>query len=581
MTKKTAPARRNLLIATLLVLGAGAGLWWFLAARTAVPEEATRVADRLPADIPLLVWTADLETLLGVATDAGLDGEALASTGPMKEVVEALGQNPLTLSGLQGLGIDTRGPLALFLGPVGAPDLLVGLYVPLKETSGVTLAATVIGKLDLSGHIHVDPVEIAGRPVGWITRQRGRAAGARTGAIVDVEDGALLVFPADFKTRHAARIGAAIEAWVTDLAGAPKETLAGVEAFRPALAGFRGGLVGAFFNPTDGTRKLLVGDDSVELSFWILASTLGAGLHLEDDGPALRLRLRTVLSTAEAAPGKARDLSVLDRVPGQPIAGLHVAVDLETALAELERSLPEEAYENHALVRALRAADRALALEEGKTALDVITGEAGFFLGPTEPDLASLMRASIGFIGLEDRAPVEAHLRPLLTGMGLLTGTESLGGATLFVIRDSPDGKAGVLLEDDRLWFSGDVACLREIAAGETGDLTGGARNGTIAKGMRKDTALAFFVDLIAVSALIADDSPAQELLGALDYLTVSAGNDGAAVESEVTLYAKGDSFRTAVLPKIAAALRRNGFGARAREVEERARPVDDRPATH
>ncbi len=576
---KTRHRNRTLILVAVAIAAVGAGIWWFLATRNAVPEEAVRVADQLPPDVPLLIWTADLETLLGVAKDAGFDAEALAARAPWKEVVEALDGNPLTAGGLRGLGLDLRGPLALFLGPVDAPDLLMGLHVPLKETRGVTLAATLVDKLDLTGHIGVEATEVSGRPVAWITRLGGGAPGARTGAIIDVERGALLIFPVDFEARHADRIGAAVEAWATHLAGPRVETLTDVAAFRPALAGYRGGLLGGFFNATDGTRELLVGDEGLELSLWILASTLGAGLHLEEDGAALRLRLRAILTRAEAAPGATRDLGVLARIPGRPIAGLHLAVDLEKARAELERSLPKETYERHALVRTIRASGRALALEEGKTVLDVVTGEVGFFLGPTEADLASLMRASIGFIGLKDRVPVEAHLRPLLTGMGLLAGTEVLDGATLFIIRDHPDSEAGVLVEDDRLWFGGDVAVLRRVATGETGDLTGGTRNGETATVMRGDGALAIFVDLVAVTGLLSDDNPARDLLGALDYLTVTAGNDGAAVESAVTLHARGDSFRTAVLPKLVAAAQRSGVGARTRKVEERTRPVDDGPA--
>jgi len=576
-TEKAAASRRNLIILAATVLVVAAGAWWYLTGRKAVPEEAIRVADRLPATTPLLVWTADIETLLGVAKDAGLDGEAMATSAHLEEMVEALGHNPLTAAGLGGLGIDVRGPLALFMGPVDAPDLLVGLYVPLEETSGVNLATTLVEKLDLDERIEIEAVEVAKRPVAWITRKGGGKPAAPRAAIVDVDDGAILVFPFDHKRRHADRIGAGIEAWVEVLAGGPKETLARVQAFRPALAGYQGGLLGAFFNVTDATREVFLGDESVELSFWILASTLGAGFHLEDDGPALRLHLRSVLASADVAPGKARDLAVLDRIPGRPIAGLHLAVDLEKALAELERSLPAEAYENHALVRALRASGHALGLEDGETALDVVTGELGFFLGPTAADLPALPKASIGFIGIRSRAPVEASVETLLRGTGLLAGAETVDGATLFRV-DAPGGEAGVLVEDDRLWFAGSLEVLRNLATGATGELTGGARNKTIAAGMREDNALAIFIDLQAVAdSLPGDTHPARPVLLALDYLTVTAGNDGAAVESEVALYAKGGSFRTTVLPQLAAALTRGGFGVR--KVEERKHRAVEIPA--
>ena len=206
-TEKAGITRRNLIILAIAALVVAGGVWWYLAGSRTVPEEATRVADRLPASTPLLVWTADLETLLGVAKDAGLDGEAMASAPPLKEIVEALGHNPLTASGLGGLGIDIHGPLALFLGPVDTQDLLIGLYIPLKETSGVTLAMALVEKLGLTEHVGLEAVKVADRPVAWITREKGSAAGARTGAVVDVDDGAILVFPFDFQRRHADRIG--------------------------------------------------------------------------------------------------------------------------------------------------------------------------------------------------------------------------------------------------------------------------------------------------------------------------------------------------------------------------------------
>ena len=70
--EKTGRPHRALIIAAVAVLAAAAGTWWYLAGRCVVPEAAVRVAERLPAGTPLLVWTADLETLLSAARDAGL-----------------------------------------------------------------------------------------------------------------------------------------------------------------------------------------------------------------------------------------------------------------------------------------------------------------------------------------------------------------------------------------------------------------------------------------------------------------------------------------------------------------------------
>ncbi len=552
-TKKTVPSRRNLIIAAITILVLVAGVWWFMSGPGGVPEEATRVADRLPAETSLLVWTTDLGTLLSVAMDAGFDGETLAKDGgPLSGLVETLGHNPMTTDGLAALGVDVSGPLAFFLGPMGAPDLLLGLYIPLNDAEGVALAQDLAKKLGVADKIDLEKVEVAGRSVAWVKRKEGRAAGALVAAIVDIEGGALLVFPFDFKSRHAERIGAAIQAWATVLAEGPKETLADVDAFRPALAGYSGGLLGAFFNPSDGAREINLEEDGIQMVFWILASAKGAGFSLADDGPALRLQLRTVFTSADVAPGMDRDTAVLDQIPGRPIAGLHLAIDLEKAIAELERSLPKEAFKSHSLVSAIEASGPVLGLGDSKTAVDLVNGEFGFFLSETEASLPSLMKAAIGFIGIRDREAAESTLERLLDGTGMLAGKDTVEGATLFTL-EGPFGEAGVLVTDQRIWFGGSTDSLRGVARGEDGELTGGERNKEIAGVMREDSAVAVFVDLEKVVALLPDsgDSPAREILADLDYLTLSARHDGATVESEAVLFVKGESFRKTMLPKL------------------------------
>lgn len=571
-TEKSGSSSKNLVVAAIALLIAAAGAWWFLAGPQGVPEEATLVAAQVPADTPLLVWTADLDTLLSLAKDAGFDGEALAKDGgPLRGLVETIGHNPVTAEGLRGLGIDTMGPLALFLGPADAPDLLLGLYIPMTDVSGIALAQDLAEKLGIGERINFEGAEVAGNAVAWVTRKKGSSAGALVAAIIDINDAALLVFPFDFKHRHAERIGDAIRAWATALAEGPKESLADIDAFRPALAGYDDALLGGFFHPSDGAREIKLQEDGIQMAFWILASAQGAGFRLADDGPALRLQLRTVLSSADVAPGRTRDRDVLDRIPGHPIAGLHLALDFEKALAELERSLPKKAYEGHSLVRAIRASGPALGLEDGETFIDLLNGELAIFVGEADANLPDLMKATIGFVGVQNRGATEDILKGLIESAGMTSARETVEDATLFVL-ETPIGEAGVLVEDDRIWFGGSAAALRRVARGEEGELTEGDRNKTIAAVMREDSALAIFVDLEKVVELLPDtgDGPVREILAELDYLTMSAGNDRAAVESELSLYAKGDSFRTAVLPKVAVALKSSGFGGRSRKVEER-----------
>ena len=110
---------------------------------------------------------------------------------------------------------------------------------------------------------------------------------------------------------------------------------------------------------------------------------------------------------------------------------------------------------------------------------------------------------------------------------------------------------------------------MREVSArgaarSAKGGLTAGPRNDTVAAVMRGDGALALYVDLQAVAALLPGAAgPAGGILADLDYLTVSAGNRGAAVESEAALFVRGGSFRETLLPKLFAAMASAGFGSR------------------
>lgn len=184
-----------ILLVVVLGLAVAAGVWWF-SGREEVPEGAARVGERLPADTPLLFFSADIETLLSVMKDAGLDAETLAQReAGFGRTVELLGHNPLTRAGLEGLGVDLTGSLAWFLGPPDLPSTILGLFVPLEPgVSAVAFTGEIFRKSVVVRTLRFEEGEAGGARVGWILDTED-SSGVAVAAILDSDGGAFILGP--------------------------------------------------------------------------------------------------------------------------------------------------------------------------------------------------------------------------------------------------------------------------------------------------------------------------------------------------------------------------------------------------
>ncbi len=573
-TNARAGSRQIAVIAAIVVL-AGAAVIFYLASRpSGPPAAATSLASLLPADTPLLAWTTDLGSLIELGRDAGLDGTVLAANhAGFGEAVKKLGANPLTVEGLATLGIDTSGAVGLALTPAQSAGVIFALYVPMISGPSLPTRLTeIFDKLEVSQRVTIEEASPNGRPVSWLFPVREGQKGPGIAAFLEVDGGTLVLFPANDRRSDAGEVEKDIAAYV-DLLGRGGETLDSAPAYDDALGSTDGALLAAFFNPGVATRSLELGDDSVQALFWIMASVKGAGFSLVEEGPALRLKSLTLLESAEVASGAPRDLSVLDLIPGHPVAGLHVAIDLTKALAELERTLPEEVYRTHPIVSALTARDSFLGVSEEIRILDLVNGEVGLFLGHLGDTPEATLNSLVGFMGAGNELTRAVVLRLIDTFLGARVVDErDVGGTTIFVL-DSLAGSPGLMLMGGRLWFAGSHEALVSVAKGEKGNLTDGDRNLRIASVMREEGSVALYADLerivaglpALIGASIEERGEAGRLLGTLDYLTLRAWVEGASVQSEFALHAKGENFRTSTLAALLATMD-GAFG----EVRER-----------
>ncbi len=526
---------------------------------------ADRMAGILPEDTTLLVWTGAIDELMAIAGEAGLDGEALAAAEPdFGEVVKKLGANPLTVEGLKTLGVDPSAAVGFSLVPAKDVELLMTVNIPLLEgKSAVELAKEVITKLELAKEVQLDEAEQNGRRLAWVRPILDGQAGPVVAAIMDLDEAGLVVFPGKQRRRLADAIEQQVKAYVPKLGG-DSGTLAQVEAYSDAVSGGDAALLGAFFNPGPDTRELSVDDGGMQLFFWVAASALGIGGQVVVDGQELALKFRSVLVDSQVAAARQRDLEVLDLVPGQPIAGLHLAVDLGKVVEELRKTLPSDAFNSHTVVKTFTSPDGIPGLPEGTTLMEILDGELGFFLGELTGDPKRSVQSVTAFIGVKDQKSAEGMLVELLRSPGTQAGEEKVGDTTIHTLDFFGEMTAGFMFLDNRLWLAGSVENLRKIAEGKKGGLTEGERNSKIASVMRTEGALAMYVDLPKVIEGVAAnmgrragdrEGPLWGLLDELDYLTFEASLDGNVVASKIAVMVQGESFRKSALPKLAALL--------------------------
>lgn len=559
-------ATRWLLLLTGLVI-AGASIAYFMlqSSVSGPPRTATGMAAMLPADTPLLAWTTDIAGLLELARDAGVDGVVLAEKHPgFGAVVQKLGANPLTTAGLATLGVDTSGSVGLALTPAPQTGMVCALYLPLAAgQSAAAMAKNVIAKLELSDRLGVSAAGTNGGSLAWLYQVRNGERGKDVAALLDVEGGGLLLFPAGERKAGENDVATGIAEYAGRLAAGGVPTLDSATAFEEAVANSGGALLAAFINPGDATRSLELGDDSMQLLFWVMASAKGAGFTLRDDGSALWLRSTSVLSSADVAAGKPRDLTVLDIVPGHPLAGIHLAIDLRKALAELERTLPEALLKTHPLVQVLTSNGQIPGISEDLSLMDLLNGELGLFLGHIGDSPEATLDSIVGFVGAGEHLSEELMVQILEAApWARKVERQEVGGLTIHRLT-SFAGAPGFLWKGNRVWFAGNQDALVAIAQGAAGNLTSGDRNGLIAGVMRNEGPLALYADLDrTIAGLLPLFGQSLEGLGTagrflatLDYFTLAAHVDGALVHSELALHAKGESFRGSALPALLATL--------------------------
>ncbi len=567
----------------LLLVGvaiAGAVLGYFLLQSRIFgpPAAATRMASMLPADTPLLAWTTDIDSLLELGRDAGLDGAVLAEkhTG-FGAAVKKLGANPLTADGLTTLGIDISGSIVLAVSPAQQAGLLFALHLPMTAgPSTATRLTEALGKLELLDRLAIVETDLNGKPVAWLHPTRDGQRGPGVAALLDVDGGTVVLFSAIDRGHNDSDISTEITEYARRLTSGGEATLESAPAYAEVVGRTAGALLAAFINPGDATRSLQLGDDSAQLFFWLMASAKGAGLSLVEDGPTLRLKVTTLLTSAGVAVGAQRNASILDLIPGHPVAGFHLAMDFHKALTELERTLPLERFKSHPVVQALSTRGGLQGARDDLRLIDLMSGEIGLFLGHIGNTPESTLSSVVGFVGVEDELTESLLLGLVEAAFGDgKVDQQDIGGIAVYGLK-SLAGSPGLMLKDKRIWFAGTQEALFGIARGAEGNLTGGDRNGRLAALMREAGSVALYADLDKIIAgslplfgLSFDGmGPGGRFLRTLDYLTLEVHVNGAAVHSELALHAKGENFRKTALAALLATIDSSLGTVRERNVE-------------
>jgi len=513
-----------------------------------------RIADHLPADTMFVAWSGEVGTFVEMAERVGLSSENLREMSfSYRDLLEKLGFDPLSRDGLERFGVDLSGPVGVALTPSQRAAVMVLGYIPISPgKSGVAAVRQVVEAVAPEGVEFAEGQE-NGRTVLWFRIAGGDHAVA---ACVEVEGGLFAVFPGKHRSKYEAEIENELRGLVASLTGTGGK-LSGSADYAAAIKGCQDELFGALFLPEPARQLLMSGDDDLAALIPALADLSSAGAFVVEKGTGLHLTFTAVAKEGVAPFGRERELAALSFVPGQPLAGAHIAVDAGRLLTAFETAISADKWMWRAYKRGMEEVSEELKLPMGTRVDQVWNGELGFFINDLSENPEAVARGIHAFAGLADEALVTRILDSLMFKAGDMMTRGVAGDATVY--RINADGvNVGVMVHKGRLWLSGSIPALEDIASGNKANGLDKDRSGKIAGVLKdSDNALAAYVDLETVMTRVPllmsrrdrrDMEEVWPLLSQLDYGTFEVSQDGRSTVSTVSVYVKSGSFTDAVL---------------------------------
>ncbi len=371
------------------------------------------------------------------------------------------------------------------------------------------------------------------------------------GAMVDVDGGLLFIAPVDYRNRHKEEIETELRGFVAKVLDPSVPRLADLDGYGESVAGSGDVLLGGYANPI-GLREMMAGEKDLAPVVAALTEVAGFGAYVKEEGNSLVVVVQTVATSKEPKQFlRKRDQAVLSLVPGEPLVGLHLAIDSELMMRELERGIALEPKAWREYVEGKQEIQEALKLP-GVEIHQIWDGEFGVFVGDLAPSPEFIVKSIVAFAGIKDAEKVKAALDAAVTlSRGELVA-EKVGEDPGW--RFSADGLTmGVLIHDNRLWFAGDWSVLSKIEKGEKGGLFSGERSKVLAAVMGEDYGLASYSDLKKPLSLVQAMAGRRDkemlatvwpALSKFDYVTYSGAQDGRVSMARAELHLDGQSFR-------------------------------------
>ena len=536
-----------------------------------------RIADHLPQETMFVAWTGKVSTFVDMSEQVGLNSDSLKEMShEYRRTLEKLGFDPLSKAGLDQIGIDLDGPVGLAMTPSARADVLIMVYIPMTSgKSGVAAARQMIETL-APEELEFAEGQEKGKAVLWFRYAGSREGGHAIAACLEVDDGMFVVFPGDYRYDYAAEIELELQNLVGSLAGSENGKLSGSADYVAALKGCKNELFGAVFLPEPARQLLMSGDDELAKLIPALADLSSAGAFLFEEDSGLHLTLTTVAKEGVAPYGRDRDLSALDYVSGTPMAGAHIAVDAGRLLTVFETAISADKWMWRKYKQGMEEITEELKLPLGTRVDQVWNGELGFFVSEISENPDAVARGILAFVGLADEDLVTRILDGLMFKAGDIMTRGTVGESTMY--RVSTGGvTVALMVHKGRLWVSGSVPFLEDIAGGKAAKTLAKDRLGMIADVLQdSDNSLAVYADLqqlmLRVPAMLSkrerrDMEGAWPFLAQLDYTTLAVAQDGRSTISTFSVYTKSGSFIESALKVVGTA-----FGMQMSEYSRRAK---------
>ncbi len=568
MSNGSGGKKKILLVAVLMALVAGAAVVGVLGVKEgwlkSGEAQVGKIARHLPKETMFVAWTGKVGTFVDMAEQVGLTSESLKEMSfQYRNLLEKLGFDPLSKAGLDHVGLDMSGPIGVALTPSAKADLMVMVYVPMiAGKSGVALVRQIVEA------VAPEKMEFAegqenGKNALWLRFADMGEGGHAAGACLEVDGGMFVVFPGDYRSRHAAEIEIELQKLVADLAGVGGK-LSDSADYAAAIKGCDNELFGAVFLTGPARQLLLKGGDDMAALIPALADLSSAGAFVTEEGTGMHFTMTAVAREGVVPYGRERDLSALGFVAGQPLIGTHFAVDAGRLLTAFETALGADKRAWKEYKRGMEEITEELKLPPGTRVDQVWNGELGFFISELSENPDALVRGVLAFVGLADEELAIRILDTLMFKAGDMMTRGKVGDSTIFRV-DADGVTVALLVHQGRLWVSGSVPALEEIASGNQAGALDKDRLGKIAGVLKdSDNFSAIYADLeqiiLRVPAMMSkrdrrDMESVWPLLSKLDYVTFETYQEGRTTVSVASVYVKSGTITEAVLELAGSAL--------------------------